>query len=189
MATKKILTRDEALATLSAWPPEVRETYDSYLSAYRRLRLQGGSDLYITRRMLAEIHGSNSIGMASKFMEVIEPLEGDQPRPRRSKGGAPNANSGSDKPQHPTAVQAAFEALQKAVETVSRAMMEARTTADREISERFQALLSDQQASFEAERLEDQVRIQDLEDAAAGAGEECCQSQMLVKELRAKLLA
>jgi hypothetical protein len=165
------------------WGDQELTTFLALLLTYRELR-QKGLSKYITREDLALAYGSNSTGTASKFMGVIEKIEADQPPRNR----APDTSQANVSSPHSPSVQNAFESIRTALETASRAVLEARTAENEEISHRYQAILQEQQADAEVERQAYQVRVADLEKASSGAGAESWKNNEAAESLRAKLV-
>jgi regulator of replication initiation timing len=177
------VTKDEALRKVEGWSPRENTTYEALRSKYRELREEGGPGLYITRKLLAEAYGSNSIGTASKFLGVIEAVEGDQPHIRRAAGG-PEAASPTP---HSPAVQAALDGIQAALGRASDAIAEARAREGVDAAARYQRVLDDRQAAANADIAALEERIADLESAASGSGEESFDAGVEVAELRNSL--
>jgi chromosome segregation ATPase len=184
----KTEAHDAGKALFEALPTEQKATCETYLAAYRAIRLREGPFFYISRAAVAKEQGSNSISSSIKYMKIIEMLEGDQPRRRRGNNKASTQDQAATQ-QHPATVEATLNSLRAAIEAVSKAVAEARTAADAEISAQFQAVLRDQQAAFEAERQADDSRIADLEGSSAVASEECLQARATAEQLGLRLQA
>lgn len=172
------MTRDEALATVAAMPPARQRTFEEYRAAYCRLR-STASDLYITRQMVAAEHGSNSRGMASSFMLLIEAMEGDQPR--RRAGTKKSCTVATDALPHLPEVEKAIEAVRNAFDNLSKAFQAGRATDRSAMSEHYQILLAHQAAEFAADKQAADERETDLEDAASGAGDEAWDNSIAVE--------
>ncbi|MGX1322558.1 hypothetical protein AB7M17_006011 [Bradyrhizobium sp. USDA 377] len=113
---------------------------------------------------------------------VVVPLSSDQPH-QKTKVERQGANSSP----LPPAVQAAFDAVAKALEEASNIVVEAGAAESADITRRFQMVLKDQEASFDTQHRADQERIADLEAAASGAGDESWLNHSNSEELRATL--
>lgn len=172
------MTRDDALTTVAAMPPAKQRTFEDYRGAYRRLRA-GASDLYITRKMVAAEHGSNSQGMASSFMPLIEAIEGDQPR--RRAGAKKSDGETTEGMAHLPEVEKALEAARAAFENVSKAFLAGRAIDRMALSQHYQALLAQQAADFAADQLAAEERETDYEDAASAAGNEAWEKDAAVE--------
>lgn len=172
------MTRDDALTTVAAMPPAKQRTFEDYRGAYRRIRA-GASDLYITRKMVAVEHGSNSQGMASSFMPLIEAIEGDQPR-RRAAAKKSDGETTEDLAHLPE-VAKALEAAHAAFENVSKAFLAGRAIDRMALSQHYQALLAQQAANFAADQLAAEERETDYEDAASAAGNEAWEKDAAVE--------
>jgi hypothetical protein len=181
------LTREEAEKQVADLSPDVRATLDKYWGACRDLRQTFGPGIHITREDVAFAAGTNSIDMASKWMALIEPIEGDQPfqtrpkKPSRDKGEAPS--------QHAPAVQAAIDGVVKALELVSKAFRDTQAAEVAEITRGFQTALQEQGDEFEEERQAGEALIADLRKAASGSGNRSWLNHEAAQELRAKLAA
>ena len=182
------LTKEEAEKQVADLPPDIRATLDKYWQAYRDLRKTFGPGVHITRDDVAFAAGTNSIDMASKWMALIEPIEGDQPfQTRPKKPNRNQAKQGQAPALHAPAVQTAFEAVQKALELVSKAFRDTQAAEVAEVTRGFQTALQEQGAEFEAQRQADEDRIADLQKAASGSGNVSWLNHAAAQELRTKL--
>jgi len=188
MTTTTTDTRDAGVAAFAALSSEEQATCETYLAAYRAIRLQEGPFFYISRAAVARKQGSNSISSAIKYMKIIELLEGDQPRRRRGNNKASTQDQASAQ-QHPAAIEAALNSLRAAIDAVSKTVAEARTAAEAEISANFQTAIRNQQAAFEIERQADEARIYDLDDSSMMASHEGLEARAAAEQLGLRLQA
>lgn len=180
------MTDEEFAPTYGAWSPRERQTFSALRTRYKELRAEVGSAVYITRQMLAQAAGSNSIGTASKFMKFIEALEDDQPQ-RNRRAEAPRHTDSSE--PAPPAIQAAFDGVYKALEAACRAVLDLRAKEGLELAEHYQRLQREYLAGADAREQALAERIADLEAASSGAGEESWDQAAVAEELRAALQA
>lgn len=180
------MTRDDALTTVAAMPLAKQRTFEDYRSAYRRIRA-GDSELYITRKMVAVEQGSNSQGMASSFMPLIEAIEGDQPR--RRAGAKKCDGETTEGMAHLPEVEKALAAARAAFENVSKAFLAGRAIDRLALSQHYQALLAQQAADFAADQLAAAERETDYEDAASAAGNEAWEKDVAVEAALLRAIA
>jgi DNA repair exonuclease SbcCD ATPase subunit len=179
-----MLTKEEAEAKLAKeWPHGSRErqTYEDLLTAYVRLRERLGPKTYISRAQLAHEYGSNSTGTASKFMNIIEAIQSDQPPRRRSERAKSQEQAST---QSPLPIQKAFDAVRAALENASGIVAAYCAQEKAELAQQFQFVLQEQQALAETQHRADEERIADQESAAAGAGDEAWSNNSELEELR-----
>lgn len=181
------MTDEEFAPIYSGWSPRERQTFNALRTRYKDLRGEVGSTVYITRKMLAEAFGSTtSIGTASKFMKHIEALENDQP-PRNRRTEAPRQSDSSE--PAPPAIEAAFDAVRKALDGACKVVLDLRSQEGRELAEQHQRLRRELLASAEAREQALAERIADLEAASSAAGEESWDNATAMDELRTALEA
>jgi len=183
------LSKEEAEQQVKDLPDATRATLEKYWKAYRDLRQLFGPGVHITREDVAFAAGTNSIDMASKFMAWIEPIEGDQPFQTRPKKPNRQAKQGGTAPsQHHPAVQAAIDAVGKALETVCKAFGDTQAAEVAEITRGFQTALQEQGAEAEGQHQADETYIADLQKAASGSANKSWLNHEAAQELRTKLV-